>query len=176
MLVDLLLAPAQPGQILVSVPRCSDAGSGPLCFVPRRLGFLVEVRDGVGETVKVALKAGDEVQRGAAAKVVGEEPDIDVGDGDGDADLVLDAGDRLGMDCETAERKTTRPMANHTTSANSAIAATRRVMAHPPRPRHDHHDRPARTSARWRSRSSRAWARTGSDWGAGCRRDGCGAR
>ena len=39
-----------------------------------------------------------------AGQVVGEEADVDVGVGDGDADLVLNGGDRLGMDCEPAER------------------------------------------------------------------------
>jgi hypothetical protein len=104
LLVDLLLAPSQAGQFFAAVPRRSDSRFGPLRFGARRFGFLMEVGDGVGQPVQVAFESGDEVRRVAAAQVVGEEPDVDVRIGDGDADLVLDRRDRLGMDCEAAER------------------------------------------------------------------------
>ena len=104
LLVDLLLASSQSGQFVAAIPRRSDAGFGSLRFGARCSGLLVQLGDRVGQPVKVAFEPGDEVRGVAATQVVGEEADVDVRVGDGDADLVLDRGDRLGVDRQPAER------------------------------------------------------------------------
>ena len=54
--------------------------------------------------MQVAFESDDEVRGVAAAQVIGKEPGVEVRVGDGDAHLVLDRGDRLSMNFQSAER------------------------------------------------------------------------